>query len=72
MIPFKQYLLEKDWESVSKPPKDKWNTPKWDGVSLGKVKKQENTLYIHRVGSKLYDDPLDIPKKEVEFIKTTG
>ncbi len=73
MKTFKEYITEKmDFENVSKPPKSMWNTPKWDGVSLGKTKGGKFFVYTHRCRSDEYDRPEDIPKSEVEYIESTG
>lgn len=76
---FKRFIneKEKDWKNVTKPSKEQWNTPKWDGVSLGKTKDTHTHpnkyfVYTHRAMGKLYDSPTDISKKDVEYIESTG
>ncbi len=56
---------------LSKHPKSEWNTPKWDGVSLGRDK-DGYFCYTHRARSKSYESPQQIPIKKVEFVESTG
>lgn len=58
-------------KGLPKHSKDKWNTSKWNGVSLGKDK-DGYFCYTHRSRSKSYPTPEDIPKSKVDFVESTG
>jgi len=46
-------------------------TPKISGVSFG-ADKNGFFVYTHRCRSKSYVNPLKIPKKQIDFVESTG
>lgn len=62
---------KKNFENVTKPPEFLAKTSKAKGVSLGKDKKGY-FVYTHRASSKRYKTIMGIPKKDIEFIESTG
>lgn len=46
-------------------------TPKISGVSFG-ADKNGFFVYTHRCRSKSYANPLKIPKKQIDFVESTG
>jgi hypothetical protein len=62
---------KKSFENVTKPPEFLQKTPKASGVSLGKDK-DGFFCYTHRCRSKSYKTIMGIPKKDIEFVESTG
>jgi hypothetical protein len=56
---------------LNKPNEMNTISEKASGVSMG-ADKNGFFVYTHRARSKSHSSPLDIPKKEIDFIESTG